>query len=367
VRLSLVTCLRLLLVAGLICAQSVAAFDPEDEDPHAGLTVGSKGPKNQLLYPGYAAYTKGDWVLGASMITEVIESGMLVDRKEMTEALIFRAKAYIQGGKVSPALNDLGEVIKQRPKYAKAYVVRAKLYRSQGDYQKSIDDLSRAISLLPGRQDLYLNRSRSHQLAGDLNAALEDIETAVNIAPDDANVYFARGKIRDNMKQTRQAFKDLTRAIELSPRMDKAYARRAQIRLKRKDVEGALTDIETALRLNPYRSDYHAKQGWIHAEAGRTEMAEADHLRALAIDPRDPVVYFYRGLALKALGDAKASIEQFNKALDLAPGYANAYCMRADLYLNSGHPEEALKDATRGWREGATTGVCSEVLGKIKN
>ncbi len=365
--LSLDKWLRLLFVIGLVCAQSVAAIDPEDEDQEVGLTVGSKGPKNELLYPGYAAYTQGDWVLGASMLTEVIESGVLVDRKEVTEALIFRAKAYIQGGKVLLALNDLGEAIKRRPKYAKAYVVRAKLYRSQGDYPKSIVDFSMAIALLPKRQDLYLNRSRSHQFAGDLNAALEDIEKAVNIAPDDANVYFARGKIHDNMKQTKQAFEDLTRAIELSPRMDKAYARRAQIRLKHKDVEGALADIDEALRLNPYRSDYHAKQGWIHAESGQPEMAEADHLRALGIDPRDPLVYFYHGMALTALGDGKASLEQFDKALALAPGFANAYCMRAELYFKSGHPVEARKDATRGLREGATTGICTEVLDKIKN
>lgn len=106
------------------------------------------------------------------------------------------------------------------------------------------------------------------------------------------------------------------------------------------------------------------------AGRGKLVYTDATQQRQARCDtsyPRDPLVYFYRGLALTALGDVEASLEQHDKALTLAPGFANAYCMRAELYLNSGDPAKARKDATRGRREGATTGVCSDVLGKIEN
>ena len=57
--------------------------------------------------------------------------------------------------------------------------------------------------------------------------------------------------------------------------------------------------------------------------------------------------HLYRGDALVALGRSDEAIVEFNRAIELKPGYADAYCSRSTAHLSLGEFERAVMDNDR--------------------
>jgi len=365
-----VTTTYMALLASLLFISDVqlaVSGEPANDWLYPAGQPGSKGPATEQLQPGYHAYTQGNFELAVTRYTQVIDSGQLRTRKQRAEALVFRGRAYSQAGRFTLALQDFSESIRLLPKYTKAYISRGKLFRNQGDYKKAIADFNRAIARHPGQARFYLIRSHTHWLEGDMDAALADAETAIQLEPYAAGGYFMRGKFHAVLRHGKQAVKDFSKAIELEPELDHAYSQRASIRNQGGDLHGALNDFDSAIRINPYRTDYFSKRGLIHARLGNAAAAEADYMRSRQLDPQDPVVYFHRGRALQVLKENDTALEQYDHAIRLAPGYANAYCWRAIIHRKNGDGKKAAADANRGLREGPSTEVCRRVMRSLEH
>jgi tetratricopeptide (TPR) repeat protein len=66
---------------------------------------------------------------------------------------------------------------------------------------------------------------------------------------------------------------------------------------------------------------------------------------AIALDPRDVESYISRAFELQAKGDYARSLDDYAKAIEIAPARWDAYQGRAWAYLKLGKPAEALGDA----------------------
>lgn len=80
---------------------------------------------------------------------------------------------------------------------------------------------------------------------------------------------------------------------------------------------------------------------------GETKAALDDYNRAIELFPEYPVAYNNRGNLLLALGQLGEAIKDFDRALALAPGYAAAYSNRGNAKMRIGKSDEALADFTR--------------------
>ena len=79
-------------------------------------------------------------------------------------------------------------------------------------------------------------------------------------------------------------------------------------------------------------------------EAGQFEAAITDFSQALELDPENADIYYWRGLAFKALQNFKRAIVDFDQALKLNADLTAAYLERGDSYLQTGDFWQALTD-----------------------
>lgn len=84
-----------------------------------------------------------------------------------------------------------------------------------------------------------------------------------------------------------------------------------------------------------------------NARLGQSKAALEDYNKAVGLFPEYPVAYNNRGNLLLALGQLGEAIKDFDRALLLAPGYAAAYSNRANAKMKLGKPEEAIADFTK--------------------
>jgi tetratricopeptide (TPR) repeat protein len=119
----------------------------------------------------------------------------------------------------------------------------------------------------------------------------------------------------------------------------------------RGDVANAIAAYTEALRDTGLANDRRATvlndRGVANARLGQIKAALEDYNRAIELFPEYPVAYNNRGNLLLAIGQLTEAMKDFDRALVLAPGYAAAYSNRANAEMRLGKSDVAIRDFTK--------------------
>ncbi len=152
------------------------------------------------------------------------------------------------------------------------------------------------------------HRGLAYLALGNSLAAAVDFEAAIHLRPDFAEAHYQRG-------------------LFYAPSSNDWFAARAE--------------YDTALRLNPGFAEVYvaraAIRGWNGVPANNDSILE-DIRKALGLNPRLATAYVLRGdFKFFLLRQADSALADYATAIRLAPGDAQAYERRADLYKSSIH------------------------------
>lgn len=97
-------------------------------------------------------------------------------------------------------------------------------------------------------------------------------------------------------------------------------------------------------------ADVFTNFGSLALVAGKPAEADRRYTRGLALDTTSPQLWYNRGVARQRIDNYTGAISDFHEAIELDPGFYQAYCARGRLYCEAGDPNtgfEDLEDATR--------------------
>ncbi len=121
--------------------------------------------------------------------------------------------------------------------------------------------------------------------------------------------------------------------------------------LIRGDVGKAVATYTLALKDTGLPNDRRAAilndRAVANVRLGETKAALEDYNRAVELFPEYPVAYNNRGNLLLALGKSDEATKDFDRALALAPGYAAAYSNRGNAKMKLGKSDQAIADFTK--------------------
>jgi tetratricopeptide (TPR) repeat protein len=87
------------------------------------------------------------------------------------------------------------------------------------------------------------------------------------------------------------------------------------------------------------------EKGIQNSEEGKYRAAIENYARAIAQDPKNPLAYYNRGIALTYLHKYQAAIADYTRAIELKPDFAEAYKNRGLVHIQSHqHLKEAVTD-----------------------
>lgn len=140
-----------------------------------------------------------------------------------------------------------------------------------------------------------------------------------------------------------QAILACSRAIQLKPDYADAYYVRAQAYAAQHDLEQAEADYERLTHIEPKASRGHVGLCEVHYENKDYNAAVMDCTRAIQADAADAKPYNLRGSSLRAMGEFAKSLDDLNKAVELAPNVDNLF-QRAIVLRALGKFKEAIAD-----------------------
>ncbi len=181
--------------------------------------------------------------------------------------------------------------------------------------------------------------------------ALEFYEEALKLRPEFPEVEYQKAGALAALNRLSEAEKSYRRASELQPKWPLPHAALGLLLAR---VEGRVRDAETALR-RALELDAKNELGVkklavvitladLRARAGDTREAVALWQRVTALDERNANMWVARGSIERAAKDDAAALKSFSRALEIEPGHAEARLRRAEIFLESGQPEQALAD-----------------------
>ncbi len=227
---------------------------------------------------------------------------------------------------------------------------RVVTYHNQDNLIAAISDFDQAIALDPQYAWAYGNRGITHRALQNYQQALEDLNHALSLDDSMDWVYVSRGEVLRHLKCYNDALADFTHAIQLDPDYAEAYASRGRLyrRYLRKYPE-AIKDLEHAIRLDPEMSWAYAYLGEVYRSLGQSRRAIEEYDRAIALAPGQQYFWAYgsRGLAYYDLKEYQHALTDLNRAIEFNPLYAWGYSQRGRIYRHLKRYDEALTDLTR--------------------
>ena len=171
--------------------------------------------------------------------------------------------------------------------------------------------------------------------------------------PNDYNILFARAHQNFYNGDLTAAIADINQALLLTPMTDRdlrfdEYVLRARISDVRKDYTGELADLKLAQELQPKSlmcTDLIAKA---HFKAGNLDAAEKAFKTLLRAQSMNYDAMYGIALVQQARGNAKAALDQVNKAVNMLKDEPQVYVNRADIHARQGNIGAAVADLVQG-------------------
>ncbi len=235
-----------------------------------------------------------------------------------------RFKAKYEMADFKGAIADSTSYLNAHPADIEALVVRAYSLQMTGQSDAAFADMDYAIKASSDPAYAYETRGYLNLLMGRLSQAVFDARQAVALAPQSADSAAMLGRAFMENGEASAALAECSRAVTLRE-ADFTYRCRALANLALNQTALALSDINTALGLRPSASNYYAL-GQIELARGNARAALDQFNRAIAMDTYSgPGMFMYRGDAERALGDVAMARRDYMEARKLDLGlYRNA-------------------------------------------
>jgi TolB-like protein/Tfp pilus assembly protein PilF len=133
------------------------------------------------------------------------------------------------------------------------------------------------------------------------------------------------------------------KALSLNPDLSAAHFSLAMIHRHNRAWEAAERAYRRGAELNPSDSIGLLEYSNYLTQIGRADQAIQVAMRVVEIDPLEPASYNELGFAiLWGGGEIDAALTQYNKSLQLSPGFWQTHLSLADLFLSNGQIQKAM-------------------------
>jgi tetratricopeptide (TPR) repeat protein len=189
---------------------------------------------------------------------------------------------------------------------------RAIILYGEKQYQQGVDLCTQALATEPNNKDLLNRRAYGYNFLGQFDKAIMDCD----------------------------------KAIQIDSLLAKAYYNRATAYYEKAVYQKAVQDYEKALSIEPKVGNavVYSFIGYAYYKLNRFIEVEKYYDKALALNPKNPISWYYKGLAQANLNRTAEAIPNYNEAIRLNATDPVFFYRRGQAYFYTQKYNEAVAD-----------------------
>jgi len=296
---------------------------------------------------------------------------------------------YLSRGQLYEAIDQFKEALLYNPNYVKPLFGLSEAYFKLEEYEQSLIYVRRARKYARSDMDIAALEGRIYTGLGRYTEAEELFSGLLLQQPYNQDAVFGLAELNVAMGNIENALSSYRTALESDPYNRRGLLSAALLYAAQSDYEAAGELIQTAVDTYPEDAVVHTIAAGYYLQSGLFEKAE-DHAwqavaldtrgedalsvliqllfqqdrykeaveavdRSIALDRRDPLLWYLRGKAYWELGDRQKALESLYTALDLRPSDEIARIVLEEFLIREYIPEseERLKAAAVRFERGS--------------
>jgi putative PEP-CTERM system TPR-repeat lipoprotein len=234
------------------------------------------------------------------------------------------------------------KVLTAAPDNLRALLLAGAIEYQLQSYVQAEDYLSKVLARAPSQPFAWRLLIESYVRRGQAGRALEKLQPVLNQikTQNDPGMLMLAGEVLMMNGDAKQASEYFGKAAKLDPKNARSRTSLALTHIARGESDTALRELEQAASTG---SDVRADVALIAAHVRQREfdkaLAAVDRLQKK--QPGSPVPHHVRGGVLLAKGDRAAARQEFQRALEINPGYFPAAAQLAQFDLADKKPDAA--------------------------
>ena len=195
----------------------------------------------------------------------------------------------------------------------------------EGELKKAAVLCKQVIRLFPDQPDalnmlgvIALRRQKYRKV-------IEYLSKAIVIRPQEAIYHYNLAVAQLNVRQLTAAVRSLEEALRLEPGLAQAYSNLCYALNQLHEIDGAVAAGQNAVRLEPDDAKAHTNLAISLDASGSLDDALRHYQIAAELAPSNHIIRKNLGMAYMELGDKVAAERCFRAALEVNPGYGEAY------------------------------------------
>ena len=354
-------------VAAFLKAVALAAdLDNNSQDSH---------PENTHIYVHLgAAY------IGMKAYQEAIEALQLAIAKDadLVDAHYNLGYAYVEQGVSDEAIPHLERAIAIAPHLKGAHYNLARAYRESGNLEAATNAITETLRLDPNYQraleladtikQAHYNRGITYLNDERYSEAVTAFQNAITLDSDFAAAHYNLGLAYLKMEAYPRAVPSLEKTVVLDPNHKAAYHALALAYLGQQALGKARDAAREALKIDANYQPVHSLLEAIDPSYKPPEIVE---IPPSETDPQPDTksrqqIHYELGAAYLDSKMHAEAIAEFQKAIDIDPGFVAAYMSLGTVYLEVGQLDEAENAAKAALRVDADSQPARQLLDDIK-
>ena len=255
-------------------------------------------------------------------------------------------RAYFAKEETEKAQQQFEETLKLRPDYTPAKIALTQLALRRGAAAEALQYAQEVIKLKPASGAATLLAAAAYLRLGQMDVASDLLDKLLKNNPNNTDVLLESGVLNLQRKHYPEAEAAFRRAYTLDPSNLRGLLGVAEVHLQMKEPEKAVQTIAAEAEKDPQRADLRKELATVELRAKQYDKAIADYQAILdkyKDTPKEQAeLYSYIGGAYQNHGDLPHAIENFKKAMQLAPDKIAHIISLASAYDTSGNSKDAL-------------------------
>lgn len=255
-----------------------------------------------------------------------------------------RANYYFDNKQIENAINDMNRALAIDSTVATFHFKLGEIQYAKGDISQSRTSFEKAIEYDPVHVDALLKLGELALLLRDYQLSLDYLDRALEEDQYKELGYYIKGFVFKEVGDSAKAASSFKTAVELNSDFYDAYI---QLGILYGEAANnlAVEYFNSAINVQPSNTEAYYLRGMFCQEHNMPEIARDSYKAILLIDGNDVRAHHNLGyLELLFFGDMDAAVSHFTKAIELVPGYVEAWHNRGRAFEKMGYMSEAEKD-----------------------